>query len=70
MPNKTLYIKASDVAMWKRASELSGGYLSPVIVNFLRQFVAERESMRCSHGTPVSKRCLECAADARLRGSL
>jgi predicted nucleic acid-binding protein len=41
--NKTLYIRDEDAATWDRAKKLAGDRLSPVIVEALKRFVAEKE---------------------------
>jgi hypothetical protein len=41
--NKTLYLKDDDGPLWDRARELSGDKLSPVIVEALKTYVAEKE---------------------------
>ena len=43
--NKTLYIRDEDLPIWDRARELAGDRLSPVIVESLKRFVAEREAL-------------------------
>jgi len=42
--NRTLYIKDEDAPLWERARELSNDRLSPVIVEALRKFVADKEA--------------------------
>jgi len=42
--NKTLYIRDEDAPLWERARELSNDRLSPVIVESLRKFVADKEA--------------------------
>lgn len=42
--NKTIYIKDEDLPIWDRAKELAGDKLAPVIVEGLKQFIAEKEA--------------------------
>ena len=42
--NKTLYIKAEDVAIWQKAQELSDDKLTAVLTAHLKNFVAEKEA--------------------------
>lgn len=42
--NKTIYLRDEDAPLWEAARELSGDKLSPVIVEYLRKFVAEKEA--------------------------
>jgi len=42
--NKTIYIRDEDIPIWDRAKELAGDKLSPVIMEGLKRFVAEREA--------------------------
>lgn len=42
--NKTLYIRDEDAPVWDRARELAGDKLSPVIVDALKKFVAQKEA--------------------------
>jgi hypothetical protein len=42
--NKTLYLRDDEAPIWDRARELSGDKLSPVVVNALKRFVAEKEA--------------------------
>lgn len=41
--NKTLYLKDEDGPVWDKARELAGDKLSPVIVEGLKKFIAEKE---------------------------
>src|SRR5579862_4118296 len=42
--NKTLYLKDEEGPIWDKARELSGDKLSPVVVQALKQFVAQKEA--------------------------
>jgi hypothetical protein len=41
--NKTIYIRDEDTPVWDRARELAGDKLSPVIVDSLKRFIAQKE---------------------------
>ena len=41
---KTIYVKDEDVALWDRAREIAGEKLSPVIIEGLKRFVAEKDA--------------------------
>ena len=43
MPNKTIYVSDSDLALFQRAQELSGGNLSATITRALRRLVELEE---------------------------
>ncbi len=43
--NKTLYIRDEDAPVWERARELSGEKLSPVIVDALKKYIAQKEAV-------------------------
>ena len=42
--NKTIYLREEEAPIWERARELAGDKLSPVIVEALKRFVAEKEA--------------------------
>jgi hypothetical protein len=42
--NKTLYLRDEDGPVWERARQLAGEKLSPVVVEALKKFVAEKEA--------------------------
>lgn len=42
--NKTIYIRDEDAPVWDRAREHAGDKLSPVIMDSLKRFVAERDA--------------------------
>lgn len=44
MPNKTIYIRDEDAAMWDEAQELSGGFMSPLIARLLRAWMDENRA--------------------------
>ena len=43
--NKTIYLRDDEVQIWERARELSGDKLSPVIVEALRRYIAEKNAL-------------------------
>jgi EXLDI family protein len=44
MPNKTIYVADSDLALFNRAQELAGGNLSQAISQAVRRYVEVREA--------------------------
>ncbi|NBX04248.1 MAG: hypothetical protein EBR02_09385 [Alphaproteobacteria bacterium] len=42
--NKTLYIKAEDVAVWEKGRELADDKLTSLLTTYLKSFVAEKEA--------------------------
>jgi hypothetical protein len=42
--NKTIYLKDDEGPIWERARELADDKLSPVIVEALKQFIAQKEA--------------------------
>ena len=46
MPNKTIYVADSDLALYQRAQALAGGNLSAAIVAALRRYVEFQEGSR------------------------
>lgn len=46
MPNKTIYVSDTDMAVFQRAQELAGGNLSSAITNALRRYVDVEEGLR------------------------
>ena len=46
MPNKTIYVADSDLALYQRAQTLAGGNLSAAIVAALRRYVEFQEGSR------------------------
>lgn len=41
--NKTLYVKDEDGPIWEKARELAGDRLSPIVMEFLKQYVRTEE---------------------------
>ncbi len=46
VPNKTIYVSESDLAIYQRAQELAGGNLSSAIARALRRYVDVEEGRR------------------------
>lgn len=42
--NKTLYLKDEDGPIWDKARELAGDRLSPILVEALKRFIADKEA--------------------------
>jgi hypothetical protein len=53
MPNKTLYVKDEDVAIWDKARDLAGESLSQLIIGQLKTIVMEREAEAQGYGRIV-----------------
>lgn len=43
MPDKTIYIRAGDEELWRKAEAQASGSLSGLLAGFIRKFVADKE---------------------------
>ncbi len=48
--NKTIYVRDEDAGVWERARELAGEKLSPILIEGLRKFIADKEAEQKGFG--------------------
>jgi hypothetical protein len=57
MPNKTLYIKDSDLSIWERAEKLSSNGISPLVTILLRTYVDQHPVLDAEGMTTITVEC-------------